>query len=307
MVSIYNCSMANTKVSENTDKVTSVVAKEADGNIQITFTVPYALIQKAQEETVAEMAKDMTVPGFRKGNAPLNKVREKISQGTLIEHSLGHILPKALAETINENKLKLAVYPHYDLLRAEDGQDWQIRAVTCELPEIDLGDYKEKIKGANRAGSLWVPGKDEAKKEPTREDKEQVVMKALLENIKLTVPKVLIESEVNSRLSNLLSRIEKLGLALENYLASIGKTPDSIRAEYEAQSKDAISLDLILSKIAETENIKADEKEIEGALNISKATIPNKDEGAEDPEQRKRLLESILRRRKALDFLISLA
>jgi hypothetical protein len=34
----------------------------------------------------------------------------------------------------------------------------------------------------------------------------------------------LIDEEVNSRLSKLLERIEKLGLTLESYLSSIGKT-----------------------------------------------------------------------------------
>ena len=183
------------------------------------------------------------------------------------------------------------------MISADEGKDWQIRAVTCELPEINLGDYKTKIPGEIRAISI--------KKEPTREEKEQVVIKTLVENVKFQIPKILIEQEVDSRLSNLLSRVEKLGLALESYLQSIGKNPETLRAEYKTQAKEAIALDLILSRVVETENLKVDEKEVNEALKISQASqTPTANE---DPENRKRVLESILKKRKALDFLTNLA
>lgn len=294
-----------TKVDEK--KVTSVIAREADGTIQITFTIPFPLIKKAKEETIAEMAKDVEVPGFRKGNAPLDKVAAKIPENTLIEHSLGHLLPKALAESIDEHKLKLTIYPKFELLKAKDNEDWEIRGTTCELPKIDLGDYKKFIAAELRSSSIITskPGDDaDITAAQGREKKEQAVIKALIENIKFTLPKILIEDEVTSRLSNLLSRIEKLGLSLDSYLASIGKTVESLRVEYEAQAKDAISLDIILTKISEAEKLEVKPQEIEQALKMSQSDPTTKNSA--DVENKKRLFESILKRRQALDFLINL-
>lgn len=282
-----------TKSSENQDKVTSVFAREGNGNIQITFTIPYPLIKKAQEETIEEMAKDIEIPGFRKGNAPLAKVAEKIPQATLIEHSLGHILPVALGQAIEEHKLKIAIYPKYELIKANQGENWEVKAVTCELPEVNLGDYKKLIAGEVRAASL--------KKELTKDEKEQTVIRALTQ-IKIDIPQILIEEEATSRLSTLLSRLEKLGVALESYLSSTGKKVEDLRAEYAAGAKEAISLDLILNKVAEAEGLKVEPKEVEQALAVSQATAPH-----EDIEGKKRLLESILKRRHALDFLMSLS
>lgn len=276
--------------------IQSVIAKESDGNVQITFTIPFLLVKKAKEETIAEFAKDIEVPGFRKGMAPLDKAEAKIPERELIEHSLGHILPLALSEAIKTHSLKIAIYPKYELISSEEGKDWQIRAVTCELPEIVLNDYKGKIAGEIRSASL--------KKEPTREEREQIVIKTLLESIKMVIPKILVDEEVDSRLTNLLSRIEKLGLALESYLSSIGKTPESIRVEYEVQAKDAIALDLILSRIFESENLSVDEKEVKSALEISEST--QKPTAEEDREQRKRVIETILKKRKALEYLTNL-
>ncbi len=286
--------------------ITSVVAREENGNIQITFTIPWEVITKAQEDTIKEFAKDIEIPGFRKGTAPLTKVREKISQEKLIEHSLGHLLPKALADAINQNNLKIAIYPKFELISAKDNDSWQIKGTTCEIPEVELGDYKKEASGALRAKSLIVPGKEDSK-EPSKEEKESIVLKALLDSTKIKIPAILIEEEANSRLSSLLARLEKLGLALENYLTSISKKSEDLRADYATQAREAISIDLILNKVAELENLTVDDKEVESALQISQTTNPTNQDTVDDLENRKRLIESILKRRKALDYLLSLA
>ncbi|QQG41349.1 MAG: hypothetical protein HYV90_04275 [Candidatus Woesebacteria bacterium] len=279
------------------DKITSVIARENGGNIQITFTIPFDLVKRAQEETIAEMAKDIEIPGFRKGMAPLAKVAEKIPQNRIIEHALGHLLPPALAESVEKNNLKLAIYPKFELISGKENEPWQIMGLTCELPEVTLGDYKKFVQGALRASSI-ITGPASAKATAGREEKEGVVIKALIDNVKIEIPQILIEEEADSRLSSLLSRLEKLGLALEGYLASMKKKPEDLRAEYAVQAKQAIAIDLILSKIAVDQNMKIEPKEIDEAIKIS---------GSSDTsDERKRLIESILKRRKALDFLISL-
>lgn len=271
-----------------TDKITSVVAKEDNGNVQITFTVPWKLIQSAQTEALEHMGDDVEVPGFRKGKAPLDKVREKIPEGKLVEHSLGHLLPKALGEAIDEHKLKLAMYPKYELIKAKEGEDWEVKAFSCELPQIKLGDYKNIVAGELRAASL--------KGELTKEQKESVIIKALIDYVKIDVPSILVEEEANSRLSQLLARLEKLGLALENYLTSVGKKADDLKADYALQAKEAISMDLILNEVAIDQNIKVTPEEIDSALKAS---------GVENPEPDRRvLIESILKRRGALDFFL---
>ena len=141
------------------DKISSVIAREDGGNIQITFTIPFSIVKSAEEATIKEFAKDAEIPGFRKGMAPIDKVAEKIPQGKLIEHSLSHLLPGALSEAVIENKLKIAIYPKFELISADEGKDWQIRGTTCELPEVILGDYKKAVTGASRASSLWTPDK----------------------------------------------------------------------------------------------------------------------------------------------------
>lgn len=293
------------KIDKTQVKASSSLAKSDDGTIQITFTIPYKKIAQAQDETLKELASNAEIPGFRKGKAPIGKVKEKIPQTTLTEKTLSKILPKLTADIIEEHKIKPAIYPKFELLKAEEGQDWQIRASTCEFPKVNLGDYKSKISGKARSQAIWTPEKDtDEKKEPTREEKENEVIKALLESIKIQVPKILIEQEVNLRLGRLLERIEKLGLTLESYLASINKTADGLRKEYENQSLQTISLELILTKIADSESIKVEEKQIDSAIQAASGD-PSLKESLNTPEQR-RAIETVLRRRAVLDSLVSL-
>ncbi len=271
------------------EKITSSLARSDDGTIQINFSIPALLIQKTKDEAVAELAKDIEIPGFRKGKAPLAKAKEKISENALLEKTLNQILPRALAEAIEKHKIKPVIYPKFELIKAKDGEDWEVRATTCELPEVELGDYKKVIRGELASKSI--------KRQLTKEEKDQEVIKALLGLAKINIPKVLIEEEVNGRLSNLLSRIEKLGLSLETYLSSIGKSGESLRAEYEKQAKDTIVLELTLNKISQSENIKVEEAKIDEAIKVSSLN--------DTPEQR-RVVRGALARRAVIDSLAGL-
>ena len=234
----------------------SVIAKSDEGTIQVTFTIPFEKIKKTKNLVAQELGKGIQIPGFRKGKAPLSKLLNHISKNTLLEKTLSKLLPELYSEIIDKEKLKPIVLPKFEVIKANDNEDWEIRATTCELPEFDLNDYKSQVQGALRAKSLWTPGKTEAKspnKPLTREEKEQEVIKTLLSSIKISIPKILIDNEVDSRLAKFLQRLERLGLSLESYLSSVGKTAKTIREEYERQAREAISLDFILTKISKIE------------------------------------------------------
>jgi FKBP-type peptidyl-prolyl cis-trans isomerase (trigger factor) len=282
---------------------TTTVAKSSDGTVQITFTIPYKTIEEQREKAALELGKDIVVPGFRKGNAPLNKLIEHIPDNTLLEKTLSGILPKLVGEAVDKNDLKPVIYPRFELIKANEGEDWEVRATTAEIPEFSLGDYEKTIKENARSKTIWTPGKGE-KQAPTREEKEQEVINTLVEKIDVTLPKILIDDEVNSRLSKLLERLEKLGLTLENYLASISKTAETIRSEYQEQAKTALSLDLILSKIAEKENITVSSDELDQAINVGTAD-PKLAQELNSPERRK-MVEEILKKRKTLEKMTSL-
>jgi len=300
--------MASNKPVKKTTTDKSIFAKEDDGTIQITFTIPFSTIKKERQKALTEMSENLEIPGFRKGKAPLDRVMEHVSQNKLLENTLSHILPDLLNKAIQDHNIKPIIYPKFQLVKAEEEKDWEVRAITCEAPAFELGDYKKAIKDEAKANSIWTPGsntdsKEKPDKEPSMEEKEQKVLKTLLDSVKINIPGILVQEEVDNRLSSLLSRIEKLGLTLESYLASTGKTAEQLRKDYEKVSKEGLAIDFILTKVADQEKITVDPGDVDKALS---ATPKNEADNLGSDEDRKRLVDSILKRRKALDFLISL-
>lgn len=280
------------------------IAKSDDGSMQITFIIPFDDIKKAKDEAAVEIGKDTEIPGFRKGNAPLEKLLAHIPQSKLFETALSKILPKLFSSVIENENIKPIAFPKFELIKTEEGKDWEIVAKTAELVDFELGDYKQIAIDSFSGNKIWKPGDSkEAQKPMSLEEKEQAVINALIQNIKVKVPSILIDEEVEARLSRLLSQIDKLGLTLDSYLSSIGKKIEDIRLEYKKIAEDTIALDLILIAIAQKENIKVEEKDVDEALKASFAKTEL--DPQVNTQQNRKLVENILFKRFALQKLIS--
>jgi len=198
--------------NNKTNKKSFVVARQKDGSFQITFIIPWEKISEEKKKAVIEMAASVEVPGFRRGKAPLDIVEQRLDKQSVLEKAIAKILPKMFLKAVDEEKLRPAIYPKFELIKANEEEDWQVRAISAELPDFNLGDYKKFLMETSQP-NIWTPGspKQEKKQELTTQQKENVVLKTLDERYNFDIPEILIEEEVNSRLSSLLSRIEKLG------------------------------------------------------------------------------------------------
>lgn len=280
----------------------SILARETDGTIQLTITIPAENVAKVRTEVVEHMAKDANVAGFRKGKAPKNLVEEKLNPEQIREEILKKLLPEFYIEALKEHSITPILSPRIHIQKAEDptnasGQvDWIFVAATCELPVIDLGDYKTKIQTLTAKQKIAIPGKEAPK--PISFDE---IAQVILNTVSIQVPHILKEGEVDRMLSQLLDDVKRLGMTLDQYLASTNKNPQSLRIEYEQKVENDIKLEFALQKIAETEKLTVEEKEIDEA--IAKA----KDEKEKEHLSSNRyLLANILRQQKTLDFLKSL-
>lgn len=273
----------------------SVLAKQDDGTIQLSITIPSETIKNTYNEVVEEMVKNANLTGFRKGKAPKKLVEEKLDPEKIREEILKKLLPNTYIEAVKEHNLKPVINPKIHIEKLEEGKDWEFKALTCETPIVKLGNYKENVKNVTAKSKIIIPGKES---EPA---KFEEIVKAILENIYAKIPKVLVDQEVDKLLSQTLDEIKKLGLTLDQYLASTGRSADQLRNEYETKAEKDIKLEFALARIMEEENITVDEKEIDEA--ILKAKDDNE---RKNLEQNRYLLAGILRQQKTLDFLRNL-
>ena len=269
--------------------------KQEDGTIKLDITIPAADIIKAKAAVIDDYVANTTLPGFRKGKAPKKLVEENVDKDKLNEETLRKLLPEFYLTAIREHKITPILNPKIQVEKMEDQKDWKFTALTCETPKIDLNGYKENVKKITAKSKIVIPGKEE---KPVAFDE---IVAELLKSVKAKIPKIIIDQEVDRLLSQTLDEIKKLGLTLEQYLGSTGKTAQDLRADYEKKAENDVKLEFTLGKIAEEEKLIVEEKEIEEA--ISKA---HSEAEKQNLESNRYLLASILRQQKTLDFLKNL-
>lgn len=290
------------KMTEN-----MVIKKLGKSETEISLSIPWKDILVNYEKVVTKTASDSQIKGFRKGKAPKKLVEETLDKSKIYTLVIQEILPTYYEKAIKDNNLKPISSPKVALKSAKENEDWQVSILVAEKPSIDLGNYKEEIAKLNKSSDIWVPGKGEEKKAEEKDpkikkdEKIQTDIKWLLENIKIEISDLLIEEEVNRRLSQLLEQTQKLGLTVEQYLNSTGKTVESIKEEYKKEALNLWQVEFILEAIADKENLTVEESEINELIEKS---------GSEDEKKalssQKYLLASVVRRQKTLDFLAGL-
>ncbi len=285
---------------------TQMQTKE-DGTIELTLSIPWADVSKMYDHVVEEAVENTELEGFRKGKAPRKLVEEKLDKGKLYEEVLKHLIPDVYNKAVTEEKLKPIVNPKIELVEATEGKDWVLKAYTTQKPAVKLGAYKKAIQDlkAAKANKLWTPGSGEpAQKEEKPEDKKPTLdelLKALHENVEVSLPAMLIEHEANRLLSDLVDQTKRLGLTVEQYLSSTGRTGDTVRKEYEEQAKRTLTLEFALEEIADSEGVLVSDDDIDLVVKTAKT-----DEERTAMESQKYYLASVLRRQKTIDFLAAL-
>ena len=143
-----------------------------------------------------------------------------------------------------------------------------------------------------------------------RMEREQALVKALVDASSVDVPVSLVDRELASELESLERTLNRQGLKLERYLEYLGKSIDEWMAENRAEAESRLKVDLVLGEFARREGLEPTEQEVLGFL--------EEQAGADDElkgqvgELRKsptarRYFASRLRRRRALDRLLEKA
>ena len=284
----------------------SALKRLPDNAFELTITVPLEKIKTAYEKVVEGIVKETEIDGFRKGKAPKDLVEKRLDKNKTYGIALEELLPEAYGGAVKEQNLSPIIEPRIEIVSMEEEKDWQIRAVSCEKPEIKLGDYKNKIAEITAKDKIWVPGKE--KKEEKQDDSEQsknkklgVIIETLLKTCSVGLAEILVEREANHELARLLEEIKKLGLTLEQYLASTGKTAEELKKDYGDKAKGNLALEFILEAVADDLSVTVSDSDIEAEFSRA-----SDEKTKENLKNNRYVLSMFLRRRKTLDKLQTL-
>lgn len=133
-----------------------------------------------------------------------------------------------------------------------------------ELPELDdefaketsefdtLAEVKEDIK----------KNIEEQNASKAKTEFEDAVISAVVDNAKMEVPEVMIQSEIDTMVKNLEARLSQQGLTLEQYFQFTGQDANKVREYMKETADKKVKTDLVLEAVEKAEKIEASEEEI---------------------------------------------
>lgn len=105
-----------------------------------TVVVPAASIAAEKDKRLAELAKDMKIPGFRPGKVPTKIVQARYGQAVMGE-VLEASVQQATGKVVEERGLRPAIQPKIELVKFDEGADLEFRLDVEVMPEIPMPDF----------------------------------------------------------------------------------------------------------------------------------------------------------------------
>lgn len=139
---------------------------------------------------------------------------------------------------------------------------------TKELPELDDDFAEEASKGEHETLALFKESLEkqfqEKAENQTKNNINEALVKVLLEQSSVELPNTMVQEEVTQVLTQTLTQMQQMGLDIKQIV-----NPDTVprmRENARPEAENNLKRSLILSAIAEKENLKPDESAIEDKM-----------------------------------------
>jgi len=287
---------------------THTIKKQPKSTVEILVKLPWTDVQEAYKTSFATLHAQFEMVGFRKGKVPKELAEKNIDKDKVYSHLIREMMPKIYEDIIKKENLHPILSPKIDLVKAKESEDWELKIMVAEKPVVKLKDYKKKVQEAKKGlktDDIWVPGKEE-KKDPKDENQKKekalnLSLEAVLSESECELPPLLIEEELDRRLTQMVDDVQKIGLTMEKYLQTRNLTIESVKERLTKEITDMYKLEFILQAIADEEKLEVKQEDLQALFSNIKE---EKDRKA--AEANAYFYASVLRKQKALDYIIGL-
>jgi len=236
----------------------------------------------------------------------------EVKEGVLLPE-LNAVLPGTFAGETREAKVTFPEsYSNPELAGKEATIRVTVRGVKEKvLPVLD----DALVKSLTNGKQVTVEAYRQAVREELEEsahavekvDREQAVVKALVEASSVEVPEALIDRELTSELESLERTVNRQGLKLDRYLEYLGKSIEQWMADQRPDAEARLRIDLVLAEYARREGLEPSDEEVDKFLEEQAGADDElKGQVAELKQNRtaRSYFGSRLRRRRVLDHLV---
>ncbi len=127
--------------------------KQSKGSrIEASVIVSAQEFEPFVESALREFIADADLPGFRKGKAPAQLVRERVGEYALYERAANAAAKKYFLELADQNGWQPLDQPDIEVTKLAPGNDFEFKASFTSFPDVSLPDYRILLKPL---GALW--------------------------------------------------------------------------------------------------------------------------------------------------------
>jgi len=122
--------------------VKSAVETLSPTRAKITVEVPFEELKPSLDAAYQAIAKQINIPGFRKGKVPPPVIDRQVGRGAVLDEAINDALPKLYVQALQENDLQPLAQPEIDVTKLEDHDTFEFTAEVDVKPEITLPAYQ---------------------------------------------------------------------------------------------------------------------------------------------------------------------
>ena len=261
-----------------------ILSKEK-GMAEILITLPGEDVKKAVDEAYDRHKDD---EGF---SLPREGIDRDPVGVPLMQEAMQALFTGVYGDVMRRLNLPVASEPRVSVRRAGEEMGAEFYLTFALRPEVKLGQYKglrvkmpeiEPTEEEYRAAIDQVESdgqklSDEQKRElreAVAQRKRQLadqaiedqVLKIILEEARVDIPPAMVESEANICVRQFAQELSAGNMTLQQFCEQNGKTEETVHREMMPLAERRIRLRLVLSAIAEAEGFRAEDSELQSAL-----------------------------------------
>ncbi len=111
--------------------------------VELTLVADQEQLDKAKESALAELGKDVSLAGFRKGHAPKHLVEKSVDQNLLQSRVMEAVVNDMYIEALTKEELRAVSQPEVNVTKFVPFSETEVKATVEVVGEVKLADYKK--------------------------------------------------------------------------------------------------------------------------------------------------------------------
>ncbi|WP_235737071.1 trigger factor [Nocardioides alcanivorans] len=108
---------------------------------KLTVEVPFEELKPSLDAAYQQIAKQINVPGFRRGKVPPMVIDRQIGRGAVLDQAINEALPQKYFEALQESELEPLGQPEIEVTKLEDNEVFEFTAEVDVKPDFELPAY----------------------------------------------------------------------------------------------------------------------------------------------------------------------